>query len=227
MGFVTSYEVRGQSYFHIRNWSSHQRVDKPGKPRVPGPEHAENSEVVGVREDVAKHSRDSRETLAPDPIRSDPTTTPMRESGGSAPVVPSIEGGDDSWRAALGVLQEIHEAHAGRATYDPSSWRRELLAIAAKPIGEVAGAIKTYGSDDWVRSNPGKAHPGHLLKHWARYAGLDAAPDSVVDPRPIRATAADLDAIAAKPVQQLTPSDWKTLERMRPGVFNEKIGEIA
>jgi len=31
------YNADGQSYFSIRNWDKHQRVDKPGKPRVPGP----------------------------------------------------------------------------------------------------------------------------------------------------------------------------------------------
>lgn len=35
--YVTLYEVEGQQYFSIRNWSKHQRVDKPGKPLVPGP----------------------------------------------------------------------------------------------------------------------------------------------------------------------------------------------
>jgi hypothetical protein len=37
MTFVGLYEVDGQRYFHIRNWAKHQRVDKPGAPRVPGP----------------------------------------------------------------------------------------------------------------------------------------------------------------------------------------------
>ncbi len=35
--FVQLYEVDGQSYFNIRNWEKHQKVDKPGKPRVPPP----------------------------------------------------------------------------------------------------------------------------------------------------------------------------------------------
>src|SRR6185503_366448 len=35
--FVQLYESDGQSYFHIRNWAKHQKVDKPGKPRVPAP----------------------------------------------------------------------------------------------------------------------------------------------------------------------------------------------
>lgn len=39
--FVELYEVRGQQYFAILNWSKHQKVDRPGKPHVPAPEEAE------------------------------------------------------------------------------------------------------------------------------------------------------------------------------------------
>jgi uncharacterized phage protein (TIGR02220 family) len=41
IGFIKRYSVRGQDYFAIINWTKHQRVDHPGKPRVPGPEDAE------------------------------------------------------------------------------------------------------------------------------------------------------------------------------------------
>ncbi len=37
MGFVKLYELDGQRYYSIRNWSKHQKVEKPGKPRVPSP----------------------------------------------------------------------------------------------------------------------------------------------------------------------------------------------
>lgn len=40
MGFLELYEVRGQRYYSIRNWRKHQRVDKPGNPRVPPPSEA-------------------------------------------------------------------------------------------------------------------------------------------------------------------------------------------
>lgn len=33
--YVVLYEVDGQHYYSIRNWSKHQRVDHPGKPKVP------------------------------------------------------------------------------------------------------------------------------------------------------------------------------------------------
>lgn len=38
--FVSLYEVDGQTYFTIRNWDKHQRVDKRGKNRVPVPSEA-------------------------------------------------------------------------------------------------------------------------------------------------------------------------------------------
>lgn len=38
--FLELYEEDGQSYFHIINWDRHQRVQHPGKPRVPPPPSA-------------------------------------------------------------------------------------------------------------------------------------------------------------------------------------------
>lgn len=58
--FAILYEVDGQRYFAIRNWSKHQRVDKIGKPRVPGPKVAtaiiaeEKQSGVMLREPPAK-----------------------------------------------------------------------------------------------------------------------------------------------------------------------------
>ncbi len=55
MGFSRVYTVRGQRYFAILNWSKHQKVDHPGKPRVPEP--------LGEFE---RYSRESRESLDSD-----------------------------------------------------------------------------------------------------------------------------------------------------------------
>ena len=55
MRFVWLYEIDGQQYFAIRNWTKHQRVDKPGKPHVPEP-------LDDARETPAK----VLDTLAPD-----------------------------------------------------------------------------------------------------------------------------------------------------------------
>lgn len=54
-GLVLSYEVRGQKYLSICNWSKHQKVDKPGKQRIPPPS-----------DEFARVSRDSRENCRAD-----------------------------------------------------------------------------------------------------------------------------------------------------------------
>lgn len=53
--FVVLYEVDDQAYFAVRNWAKHQRVDKPGKPRVPAPP-----------ENLPETPANFRESLAPD-----------------------------------------------------------------------------------------------------------------------------------------------------------------
>lgn len=35
--FIQLYEHRGQSYYHVRKWFDHQKVDKPGRPLCPVP----------------------------------------------------------------------------------------------------------------------------------------------------------------------------------------------
>jgi hypothetical protein len=72
MGYVEVYKVSNQSYFHITNWTSHQRVDKPGRPQVPGPEradsHSQDSDITPAnsQELLPGDSRLSSEVLAPD-----------------------------------------------------------------------------------------------------------------------------------------------------------------
>jgi hypothetical protein len=73
--FVALYEVDGQRYFTIRNWAKHQRVDKPGKPRVPGP---------------------SGKTPVSEPIHDIPATAPETRSNppGVVENVPATRGSD-------------------------------------------------------------------------------------------------------------------------------------
>ena len=82
-GLILSYEIRGQVYIHLRGWSKHQKVDKPGSPRVPGPEKAESTESF------ANGSRIIRESFAPDldlDLRSVPVPLPP-------PPAPTATGG--------------------------------------------------------------------------------------------------------------------------------------
>ena len=80
-GLVSLYEVNGQTFAHLNGWTRHQRVDKPGKPRVPKPSDGKNIEELKdsreSRESVASVSRGPRVSLAPDP---DPDPDPEEES---------------------------------------------------------------------------------------------------------------------------------------------------
>jgi hypothetical protein len=78
MRFVRLYEVDRQRYFEIRNWEKHQKVNHPGKPRVPAP-------LAESPETLKKVSREPQETLLPDlrsptseKDRRSPTATPAR-----------------------------------------------------------------------------------------------------------------------------------------------------
>lgn len=59
-GQITRYEVDGRAYLYINAWASHQRIDRPNKPRYPLP----TSENANVRQTLATSSRDPRETPA-------------------------------------------------------------------------------------------------------------------------------------------------------------------
>ncbi len=50
VGFVTLYEVRGERYYALTNWSKHQRIDNAGRPAVPTPDEADPSHSAKFRE---------------------------------------------------------------------------------------------------------------------------------------------------------------------------------
>jgi len=47
---VTRYECGGDQYLEIRNWLKHQKIDKPSKSKIPGPDDAESRSLANVRE---------------------------------------------------------------------------------------------------------------------------------------------------------------------------------
>jgi hypothetical protein len=72
-GRITRYTVGSKRYFAVVNWDEHQKIDKPGRPRYPGPGNEDAAPLT--REEAwqmdgppaipGQDSRDSRETLAP------------------------------------------------------------------------------------------------------------------------------------------------------------------
>lgn len=63
MQYIHLYENDGKRYFHIVGWQRHQRVDKPGKPHVPGPNESLFTDFGTIRESLAS----PQQNLAPGP----------------------------------------------------------------------------------------------------------------------------------------------------------------
>jgi hypothetical protein len=86
-GLWLLYRVKNQPYAHITGWDPHQRVDRPGKPRCPGPELADEFETYensGPSRDLfANNSREVPVGPVPDlrPTTSDQYLRPTTSTG--------------------------------------------------------------------------------------------------------------------------------------------------
>lgn len=128
-GLVAPYIVRGQSYLHVTGWDRHQKVDKPGKPRMPGPAEAEPEHSGTLTDD----SRDRREfplayldSLAPD-LR--PPTIDLERSGSRESLALSLAEHrskqkraaqlQDTWTPDTSEANRSAEAEASRRGVNP------------------------------------------------------------------------------------------------------------
>lgn len=144
--FVVLYEVDGQHYFHIRTWSRHQKVDKPGRPRVPE-FSAKFATVAKVREDTSKarvklatdqdHDHDLDQDLDQEPSSSACASAHAREGGGTAAGTEL----DDPEPAPACPMEPVRGVAATRVPTQtrnrataPSTARREASATAT--VGE-------------------------------------------------------------------------------------------
>ena len=155
-GMLTQYRVRGQAYYHVTNWHRHQRVDKPGKPRVPGPKEADS---IGARED----SRDSREcgasdsgvargTLAPDQDQDQEEEIPPTPQRPRDPFGDSFRGGP----AGRQDVQEVFEAWKLACGYPNARFRGSTDLNA----GTIAEAIDAYGLESCLLVAEHAPHDG-------------------------------------------------------------------
>ena len=104
IGFAEVYRVCGQEYFHLCNWDAHQKVDRPGKPRYPGPQRADDTSEKS-RERIASESRRSRERIAPDQDQDqDPDQDQDREKRARGE---ALELADEIWTRQENLRQEL------------------------------------------------------------------------------------------------------------------------
>lgn len=199
---IRPYVVRGQSYITITNWSKHQKVDKPGKPRVPGPEEADDAEREDAKTGTCavssrksrESSRQSRESLAPDPDPEGDHINPPNPPRGDDAVPPPKGRQVKKPRAQLagwGSDQETELLHAwtSRRSAFPNS-NREPPAIGTKSgralrrrwmdaredvsADDLCASIRGHAKSEFHRRN-GYTGVAYALRHEniARFVALD------------------------------------------------------
>jgi hypothetical protein len=141
---VLFFEVKGQRYAEIRNWSKHQKVSHPGKPRIPAPP-----------ESLPRSSGESPETLVPDLRPRPPTPT-----GGEPERVV------DSGTPLALEASATYEASVSEVTKSPYALRRhdrsdlfEAInghAPRGRPASETLGWIRS-AVQEWIGQDTGRA----------------------------------------------------------------------
>ncbi len=126
------YAINGQRYAVIRNWSKHQKVSHPGKPRIPEPP-----------EGLPKPSGESRETLVPD-LR--PTTNDQRPR----PTTPTEAGAEGSGLVAVGTAGAAEARAAFQESVAQATGKRFALARAPFHDRDLVVAMNTHGPPESV-----------------------------------------------------------------------------
>jgi hypothetical protein len=171
-GLVELYTVRGQEYGVLTGWAKHQKVDKPSKPRCPGPNEAEtpskSSIVDDPRETLARPSRGSAEELAPD---HDHRPRPTTDDQGPPE--------DESEPASLPAASEVRPSSSSSDRDDletpipltfalPESAVDELSEHYRQPPEVIREAVRRF-RDYWAVG----AGTGKRRSHWAKRARDD------------------------------------------------------
>lgn len=209
--FVELYQVDGQSYFQIRNWAKHQKVDHPAKPRIPEPP-PNTSTVTPPREDSRESSEAPREgSREPSTILA-PHTSDLRPPTPTPTVAraarTSEEARDEPRAAVIRAWQvgwsKRFETAWAIATSGPQGEHVATLAdlaLAQKdPTGFVEAALSGFFADTWARD---ARHPlPHFVANAAKYAAASvkanggrpaerdryrAAPEFEAPPPPVNA----------------------------------------
>jgi hypothetical protein len=144
MRFVQLYQLDGQKYFSIRNWEKHQRVDKPGKPRVPRPLDAGVEKVPGgLAKFLGSLATDPDPDLDPDPDHEHRTTTTTVSAKTKTKRVRQNLPGALPAGATVPVRLAWVEAWEKKYPGQKAAWGR-------RENGQVSQLLGTYTADELV-----------------------------------------------------------------------------
>jgi hypothetical protein len=148
---VTFYRIGDEDFFEIANWGRHQRVDKPGKSRIPEPCA---SDVVKSRETLARPSRLEQGTGSVE-MDQGPSVADVAKNSGQ--VLLGGVGHEEKNRDGAGISWSALAGWSGITDADRAAWR------SAYPCCDIERQLAAMG--EWLRSNPEKARK----RSWRRF----------------------------------------------------------
>ena len=161
---IQRYEVDGQYYTYLINWSTHQRVDRPSPSRHPSPPPVDESRVI------ASDAESSHTTRArTGPVRSGSVPDPSRRPDVNEEVsVPSEPHSNESESAEpVSLLSE--DALAVWKEYLTVTDRTAKTLLNAKRRRLITQALKQYGLDDTLAAVRGwRKSPYHCGENATR-----------------------------------------------------------
>jgi hypothetical protein len=176
VSLLSGYSVRGQTYYHITGWSKHQKVDKPGKPRMPGPNDTDSVSIRTPatdsrepRDGLAESSRESRESLAPDlrPPTNDPDQDPELGAprfGAAQPDAPRHEPQSKRKKRRSRIPEDWQPAAAERQQAIAAGVDCDALARRFKRHYTASGAVFLNWNEKfagWIENENGRMRNGH------------------------------------------------------------------
>lgn len=169
-GLITRYTVDGASYLAVVGWAEHQKVDRPSRHRLPGPD-SQGAVALTCDDgaDVLPFTRPSRDTRedASSPRETLALGTGNREQGTEEPFRPERSAPTDQQasppdpeREDVGVvcdrLAELIVANGGKRPTITAKWRdsaRLMLDRDKRPFDEVLYLIDWCQRDSFWKSN--------------------------------------------------------------------------
>lgn len=147
-GYVEVYEVRGQRYFRITQWERHQRVDRPGKPRVPCPCEEFHTFAECPAKDRGTHAAPTRILATDHDHDHDHDQRPRPYTSSVAPTT-DVEKVRDQPQVVIDYLNE-RTGRVGRSKYACKGKTRELIRsrLASHSTRELR-LVVWYKSREW------------------------------------------------------------------------------
>ena len=147
-GFIHRYEADGTRLLYLSWWDSNQRIDRPGKGRLPRPDGTMEYKESEIRDSVAS----PRDTLAPGTGEQRNRGTEEQTSSSevaTAPIRPEIE-------ALCTLLADLIEQNGSKRPTVTQKWRdacRLMLDRDGRTAEQIAYLIRWCQGDEFWRSN--------------------------------------------------------------------------